>query len=149
MTNAEKLRKVNDYLAETLTDPEWRDMIEEYKTILMTRESAENEKHEPITREYILKEAARIVCYGRNTQYGEPEDSFRVIAALWTIYVAEKCAPENAYVCIAPEDAAMMMALLKIARTASGVIHKADTYIDIAGYAACAAETAANTYEME
>lgn len=147
MTNAEKLMRVNNYLAEALIDADWRDMIEEYKTILMTRESAENEKHEPITREYILREAARIVCHDRNTQYGEPEDSFDTIARFWTTYVAEKCAPENAYVCIAPEDAAMMMALLKIARTASGEIPKADTYIDIAGYAACAAEVEANKNE--
>lgn len=147
MTNAEKLRKVNDYLAETLADPEWRDMIEEYKTILMTRESAEKEKREPITREYILREAARIVCHDRNTQYGEPEDSFRAIAELWETYVRENCVSPGADVCIQAADVALMMVLLKVARTFGGT--KADTYIDIAGYAACAAETAANTYEME
>ena len=142
MTNAEKLRKVNDYLAETLADPDWREMIEEYKTILMTRESAENEKHEPITREYILREAARIVCEDRNAQYGEPEDSFRAIAEFWETYVRERCVSKGADVCIEPADVAMMMVLLKVARTFGGT--KADTYIDIAGYAACAAEAEAN-----
>ena len=142
MTNAEKLRKVNDYLAETLADPDWRDMIEEYKTILMTRESAENEKHEPITREYILKEAARIVCGDRNEQYGEPEDSFRAIAEFWETYVREKCVTPGEDVCIRSADVAIMMVLLKVARTIGGT--KADTYIDIAGYAACAAEAEAN-----
>ena len=142
MTNAEKLRKVNDYLAETLTDPEWRDMIEEYKTILLSREAAEKEEQEKITREYILREAARIVCEDRNAQYGEPEDSFRAIAEFWETYVRERCVSKGSNVFIEPADVAMMMVLLKVARTIGGT--KADTYIDIAGYAACAAEAEAN-----
>ena len=145
MTNAEKLRKVNDYLTETLTDPEWRDMIEEYKTILLAREAAEKEEQEKITREYILREAARIVCGDRNAQYGEPEDNFRAIAEFWETYVRERCVSRGAAVCIEPADVAMMMVLLKVARTFGGT--KADTYIDIAGYAACAAEVEANNNE--
>ena len=141
MTNAEKIMKINDYIAEKLADPDWRDMIEEYKTILMTRESAENEKTEPITREYILREAARIVCGDRNKQYGEPEDSFRAIAEFWETYVRERCVSTGAGVCINAADVAMMMVLLKVARTIGGT--KADTYIDIAGYASCAAEAEA------
>ena len=47
----------------------------------------------------------------------------------------------GADVCIRSEDVAMMMVLLKVARTFRGT--KADTYIDIAGYAACAAEAEA------
>lgn len=141
MTNAEKLLKVNNYLAEALIDADWRDMIEEYKTILLSREAAEKEKQEKITREYILREAARIVCEDRNEQYGEPENSFRVIAAFWETYVRERCVSMGADVCIEPADVAMMMVLLKVARTIDGT--KADTYIDIAGYAACAAEAEA------
>ena len=146
MTNAEKLMRVNNYLAEALIDADWRDMIEEYKTILMTRESAEKEKREPITREYILREAARIVCGDRNEQYGEPEDSFRAIAEFWETYVRERCVSKGASVCIQAADVAMMMVLLKVARTIVGT--KADTYIDIAGYAACAAEAEANNEKM-
>ena len=146
MTNAEKLRKVNDYLTETLTDPEWRDMIEEYKTILLAREAAEKEEQEKITREYILREAARIVCGDRNAQYGEPEDNFRAIAEFWETYVRERCVTPGASVCIQAADVAMMMVLLKVARTIGGT--KADTYIDIAGYAACAAEAEANNEKM-
>ena len=40
-----------------------------------------------------------------------------------------------------PHDVAILMALLKIARVRSGR-YKADNYIDLAGYAACAAEIA-------
>lgn len=140
MTNAEKLMRVNNYLAEALIDADWRDMIEEYKTILLSLEAAEREEQEKITREYILREAARIVCHGRNTQYGEPEDSFRVIAELWNTYVREECVSPGAIVCISAEDVGMMMVLFKVARTIGGT--KADTYIDIAGYAACAGEIA-------
>ena len=142
MTNAEKLMRVNNYLAEALIDADWRDMIEEYKTILLTQEDTEKEKQEKITREYILKEAARIVCGDRNAQYGEPEDSFRAIAEFWETYVRERCVSKGATVCIQEADVAMMMVLLKVARTICGT--KADTYIDIAGYAACAAEIEAN-----
>ena len=141
MTNIEKLMRVNDYLAEALIDADWRDMIEEYKAILLDRESAEKEEQEKITREYILREAARIVCGDRNEQYGEPEDSFRAIAEFWETYVRERCVSTGADVCILAEDVAMMMVLLKVARTFRET--KADTYIDIAGYAACAAEAEA------
>ena len=142
MTNAEKLMRVNNYLAEALIDADWRDMIEEYKTILLTQEDTEKEKQEKITREYILREAARIVCGDRNEQYGEPEDSFRAISEFWETYVRERCVSKGATVCIQEADVAMMMVLLKVARTICGT--KADTYIDIAGYAACAAEIEAN-----
>ena len=140
MTNAEKLMRVNNYLAEALIDADWRDMIDEYKTILLSREAAEREEQEKITREYILREAARIVCGDRNKQYGEPEDSFRAIAEFWGTYVREICVSTGADVCINAADVAMMMVLLKVARTFGGT--KADTYIDIAGYAACAGEIA-------
>ena len=44
---------------------------------------------------------------------------------------------------ITPQDVPVMMALLKLARTSRGEYH-ADNYIDIAGYAALAAEVAEN-----
>ena len=141
MTNAEKLLRVNNYLAEALIAADWRDMIEEYKAILQDREAAEKEEQETITRDSILREAARIVCGDRKEQYGEPEDSFRAIAEFWETYVREICVTQRADVCIEPADVAMMMVLLKVARTFGGT--KADTYIDIAGYAACAAEAEA------
>ena len=76
-----------------------------------------------------LKAAAECVCGSREDDYGSPEDNFSVIAALWTAYTGTD---------ITPKDVAMMMALLKIARAKAG--SKPDTYIDLAGYAACGAE---------
>lgn len=76
-----------------------------------------------------LKAAAECVCGSREEDYGSPEDNFAVIAALWTAYIGTD---------VAPKDVAMMMALLKIARAKAG--SKPDTYVDLAGYAACGAE---------
>ena len=39
----------------------------------------------------ILETAAKIVTGGKNKQYGEPEDSFEVIAGLWNSYVESAC----------------------------------------------------------
>ena len=85
------------------------------------------------TRESILDAAKRCVCGDREQDYGSPEDNFAVIAALWTAYTGTD---------ITPKDVAMMMALLKIARAKAG--SKPDTYIDLAGDAACGGELEVN-----
>ena len=79
-----------------------------------------------------LKAAAECVCGSREEDYGSPEDNFAVIAGLWTAYTGTD---------VTPKDVAMMMALLKIARAKTG--SKPDTYVDLAGYAACGAEISA------
>ena len=61
--------------------------------------------------------------------YGTPEDSFGLIGQLWTAYMGTL---------FTSKDVAMMMALLKVARIKAG--DKADSFIDLAGYAACAGE---------
>lgn len=49
------------------------------------------------------------------------------------------CVDPAAEVCIVPEDVAALLALLKIARIATG--HgKSDNWVDLAGYAACGGE---------
>ena len=82
-----------------------------------------------MTRLETLKAAAECVCGRREEDYGSPEDNFAVIAGLWTAYTGTD---------VTPKDVAMMMALLKIARAKAG--SKPDTYVDLAGYAACGAE---------
>lgn len=81
-----------------------------------------------------LKAAAECVCGSREEDYGSPENNFAVIAGLWTAYTGTD---------VTPKDVAMMMALLKIARAKAG--SKPDTYIDLAGYAACGAEISERT----
>ena len=85
-----------------------------------------------ITRADILDEAKKCVCEDRESQYGSPEDSFELIAELWSSYLDYA---------ISPVDVAIMMSLLKIARIAGGRF-KADSYIDACGYIACAGEIA-------
>ena len=85
-----------------------------------------------MTRKECLDEAAKCVLQDRSSSYGEPEDSFGVIANFWSVYLGRK---------VYPHDVAMMMALLKIARI-KGNHGYADGYIDLAGYAACGAECA-------
>ena len=87
---------------------------------------------EPWTRQRVLKEAEKCVCGKREQDYGEPEDSFQKIGTFWTAYL-------NYAVKIDAEDVAAMMALLKIARICMNNLHF-DSWVDLAGYAACGAE---------
>lgn len=81
-------------------------------------------------REKILEDAKQIICSGRNMQYGEPEDNFSCIAALWSIYLG---------IDLDGYDVGMLMVLFKLARLMSGK-YKRDSLVDLIGYAACAAE---------
>ena len=85
-------------------------------------------------REECLRKANDIVNGTREGEYGSPENNFKMIAALWSIYIDRE---------ITPQDVAVMMALLKIARIKTGTF-KADSYVDLAGYTACAYELASN-----
>lgn len=85
-------------------------------------------------RAEILDTAKTCVCGDREQDYGSPEQNFQRIADLWTDYLANLLAEA-----ITPKDVAAMLALLKIARIASGHA-KADNWVDLAGYAACGGE---------
>ena len=82
-------------------------------------------------REYCLKEANKCVNGAREQDYGCPESNFTMIAELWSTYLDTD---------ITPVDVTMMMSLLKIARIKSG--RTEDSFIDLAGYAACGSELA-------
>ena len=82
----------------------------------------------------VLSLAGDCISGNREEDYGEAEDNFGVIARLWNVYLQAK-----ADHLIDAKDVAAMMALLKLARIASG--HgKSDNWVDIAGYAACGGE---------
>lgn len=95
----------------------------------------------PCTRGSILDAAKQCVTADRESQYGSPEDNFKQIAELWAVYLKGRCVSEDADICILPEDVAVMMALLKIARIKTGTF-KEDSFVDACGYLACAAELA-------
>lgn len=92
----------------------------------------------PTTRKTILDAAEKCVCQDRQDTYGRPEDSFGAIADLWTAYLGTGKE-------IDPVDVANMMILLKIGRAKENPKHQ-DNWVDIAGYAACAGEIAADVY---
>jgi hypothetical protein len=83
-------------------------------------------------RTSVLTEANKIVNGERANTYGGPEDSFRTISALWSAYL-KMSAP------LLTADVAAMLALLKIARLQQSPGHR-DSWVDLAGYAACGAE---------
>lgn len=88
-----------------------------------------------MNREEILKTAENIVNGDREKQYGKAENNFNTIANLWADYLSVKVEPTD----IEPKDVAAMLALLKIARIATGHA-KEDNWVDLAGYAACGGE---------
>lgn len=83
-----------------------------------------------MTREEILSKAKECVCGQREQDYGSPENNFQLIADLWTDYLGRL---------ISPTDVSMMMCLLKIARIKNGG-GTGDSFVDLAGYAACGGE---------
>lgn len=87
-----------------------------------------------MTREKILEEALHCVSGDRESDYGSPEQNFKTIALLWSVYLQRL---GRGY--FEDKDVAAMLALLKIARIASGHA-KTDNWIDLAGYAACGGE---------
>lgn len=87
-----------------------------------------------MNRKECLESAARCVLGKREQDYGEVEDNFLQIAYLWNAYL-------GFHSTITTKDVAMMMALLKIARIRTGTATE-DSFVDLAGYAACGAEIA-------
>jgi hypothetical protein len=85
----------------------------------------------------LLDQAKKIVTGARRQSYGTPEDNFTCIADLWTAYLQRRSAVKQEY---GPDqtDVAVMMVLMKVARLAETPNH-ADSWRDIAGYAACGA----------
>lgn len=93
-----------------------------------------------MNRSDILDKAKACVCGDREQDYGKPENSFSTIACLWTTYLGDALAsPGHAPGRITTKDVAAMLALLKIARIATGHA-KSDNWVDLAGYAACGGE---------
>lgn len=93
-----------------------------------------------MTRPEILDEAKRCVCGQREQDYGSPERNFERIADLWNAYLGKNT--------VDPVDVAMMLALLKVARIKSGT-GTGDSFVDLAGYAACGGEIATRARKKE
>ena len=87
-----------------------------------------------MTRDEILQTACELINGDRAKEYGDAYLNHARIAALWTTYVRSK--PDD----LTPIDVAMMLVLMKVARSIE--TPKDDSFVDIAGYAALAGEMA-------
>jgi len=83
-----------------------------------------------------LLDEAKATVGGRGKSYGKPETNFARIAWHWTAFLMNRYELD---VESTPGDVAIMMALMKIARLENDPKH-ADSWVDLAGYAACGAE---------
>jgi len=81
-------------------------------------------------RAEILHNAEKCICGQREQDYGSPESNFGLIANLWSDYLDVE---------VTALDVAMMMCLLKISRIKNGG-GSGDSFVDLAGYAACGGE---------
>ena len=81
------------------------------------------------TKEFLAR-AGTLVAGDREKDYGDKVENHNNIAKLWSAYLDVK---------IEAHDVAIMMALLKVARTKLGAVSE-DTYIDMSAYSAIAGE---------
>lgn len=81
----------------------------------------------------VLLTAEELVNGDRNAQYGDPRQDFQRTATMWSAYLGTE---------VAPHDVAALMALLKVSRIRWSP-QKQDSWIDLAGYAACGWDCAA------
>lgn len=92
-----------------------------------------------------LLDDVRDVLFERSDMYGDTEDSFKTICEFWNTYLRGiDVMPTSRKLC--PEDVALMMALLKIARETFA--HKRDNMIDIIGYTVHADRLSEQPYSM-
>jgi len=92
----------------------------------------ESDKHPRFIRgEKVLDKAKMIINGDKQDIYGNPENSFALIADYWNTYLYSRKLVQFAFKLTA-KDVAIMMTLFKIAREANQ--HKLDNLVDAAGY---------------
>lgn len=117
-----------DYISYELQD--------EKKTVgeVLKQAQAEMECKRFMPRGKILDTAKEIINGERQDQYGQPENNFDLIGQYWRVFLKGRGYGDLVF---SPEDVAMMLALLKIARITAGSA-KEDSFVDLCGYAALA-----------
>ena len=83
-------------------------------------------------RSEILDTAKQYVNVDRAAQHGDAESNFNVIASYWSAHLDTF---------VGPEDVAVMMTLMKLARIKANPGH-IDSWVDGCGYLACGGEIA-------
>ena len=90
------------------------------------------------TRDF-LEAATKLASGQRQMDYGDKTENHRNIAQLWSAYLEYT---------VSPHDVAILMCLLKVARTKLGAVSK-DTYMDMSAYSAIAGEIKFNEPKKE
>jgi hypothetical protein len=84
------------------------------------------------SRQEVIELVTQAVMSDRNQDYAPPEQNFQRIADLWNVYLEGRSE-------VTPYDTSIMMVLVKVARMMQSP-HLVDHLVDVAGYAACAAD---------
>lgn len=84
------------------------------------------------SRSDVLATAEKLVNGDRDQAHGQPAVTFKRIADIWSAHLG---------ITITPAQVAQMMVLFKVARLGANPVH-VDSWVDIAGYAACGCEVA-------
>jgi hypothetical protein len=120
------------------------------KTWISDKSYEVHDDAKPSVRAQLLDEAKRLVTGDRNAQYGPPTQDFSRTADLLTALGYRLVSEPTANFredfgtrvhALQPSDIAIIMAQLKVSR----LMHsrdKRDSWVDLAGYAACGAECA-------
>lgn len=95
------------------------------------------------TADAILRETAEAVSGERERTHGDKLANHEKIAHFWTTYLQSRRAERAP---LTAHDVALMMVLLKLARTQCGEYNPDDS-LDLIGYAACAAEISSRLAE--
>ena len=85
-------------------------------------------------REEVLNNTLQVLEERKSRNAGQGENSFTLISELWSAYLNHH---------IDPDEVAMMMVLLKVARSKLQA-YNPDNYVDAAGYSAIAGELRAD-----
>lgn len=99
--------------------------------------SNDNPPPAAITKQVLL-DLTKAAVGDRGLNYGRPEDNFERIARRWRAHIKNRFGIE---VALDATSVALMCADLKIARLENTPGHQ-DSWVDLAGYAACGAEIA-------
>jgi hypothetical protein len=91
-------------------------------------------------RSHLLQEAEKIITVDRNKSYGEPDEDFQRIAAIASA-MGFRVTEGDAIRPLSGSDVARFMIALKLSRLSWMPEHR-DSWLDLAGYAACGYETA-------
>jgi len=96
-----------------------------------------------LTKEETLERAYTLVTGERNRTYGPPRKNLEITAQIWSAQLAHVLLRP-----LRPDEVAQLMVGLKLARLVESPDH-ADTWVDVAGYAAIGAEVATVKEEEE